>query len=269
VRGYLDALVHACAEDGHALVSVILFGSAVRGGFSATASDVDLILVVPDGTSAGHRRRLCAAVEALAARHGVAGHAAPRAGRLATLVDRVMGTARACVVCTRADLRSGRVERILDLAPAQAPFVGRIVLASIVAPAVTVWGEELLPDVPVPPIRRRDLLVALFGSTCQLLLSAAVHPLLPGATRHAMGTLKQSLHGCYLVHHGRAASLETEIAFFRPLVGSERTLAELLALRRAYRPSLGFVLRSLPTVARLHLRTARVARFPVAVAQRA
>jgi len=44
VQTYLEALVRACVDSGRVLVSVVLFGSAATGGFSATASDVDLIL---------------------------------------------------------------------------------------------------------------------------------------------------------------------------------------------------------------------------------
>ena len=75
VRGYLEAIVEGCAVRGDALVAVILFGSAATGGFSGTASDVDLILVVPDDSSHGDRLSLRGQVAALEALHGFnAGH---------------------------------------------------------------------------------------------------------------------------------------------------------------------------------------------------
>ena len=51
VLSYLDALVQTCAERRTPLVSMMLFGSAAKGGFSEDASDVDLILVVPEDAS--------------------------------------------------------------------------------------------------------------------------------------------------------------------------------------------------------------------------
>jgi tRNA nucleotidyltransferase (CCA-adding enzyme) len=39
-------------------VSVILFGSAAKGGFSGAVSDVDHIIVLPDDASRATRRRL-------------------------------------------------------------------------------------------------------------------------------------------------------------------------------------------------------------------
>jgi hypothetical protein len=79
-----------------------------------------------------------------------------------------------------------------------------------------------------------------------------------------MGALKHSLHSCFCCYQQRTTTLEDEVAFFDSRLGASRTLAELLSLRREYRPSLMFVVRCLPTLARLHLRTARDNRFPPA-----
>lgn len=262
VQAYLEALVRTCAGSGGALVSVILFGSAVRGGFSAAASDVDLILIVPDEASKEDRRRVRENAERIEALHGFRTDTGRPPGRLEALVEKLTGNASSFFVCTRGDLLSGRIGRILALRPAQALFVDRVVLASIMASAVTAWGEELLPRVPVPPIRRFDVFKALFGFSCQVLLSVAVFPVLPGATRYAMGALKRSLHNCYFCYHARSASLEAEIAFFQRRLGPSGTLVELLALRREYRRSFPFVLRCLPTLVRLHLQTASDNRSP-------
>jgi hypothetical protein len=153
------------------------------------------------------------------------------------------------------------VARVLDLRPWEAPFVDRIVFASIVASAMTVWGEDLLPRVTVPSVRRLDVFKALFGFSGQVLLSAVTFPVLPDATRYAMGALKHSLHSCFFCYHQRTTTLEEEVGFFNRRLGASRTLTELLSLRRQYRPSFAFVIRCLPALARLHLQTARDNRF--------
>jgi len=137
-------------------------------------------------------------------------------------------------------LLSGRVERILDLRPSQTLFVDRVVIPSIVTSAVTVWGEDLLSQIPMLPIRRFDVFKAFFGFSSQALLSAAVFPLLSGATRYAMATLKRSVHNCYFCYHGRRASLEEEVNFFQRQLGPFSTLVHLLALRGEYRRSFSF-----------------------------
>jgi hypothetical protein len=127
---------------------------------------------------------------------------------------------------------------------------------------VTVWGEDLLSQIPMLPIRRFDVFKAFFGFFSQALLSAAVFHLLPGATRYAMGTLKRSVHNCYFCYHGRRASLEEEVNFFQRQVRPSSTLVHLLALRGEYRRSFAFVIRCVPTLVRLHLRTVLDNRFP-------
>jgi hypothetical protein len=143
----------------------------------------------------------------------------------------------------------------------EAPLVDRIVLASIVSSAVTVCGEELLPRVLVPPVRRRDVFKALFGFACQIVLIIQTYPMFPDATKYATGVLKHSLHSCFFCYHRGTASLEEEVEFFSRRLDKDRTLGELLSLRQQNRRSFGFVVRCLPTVARLHFATARDCQF--------
>jgi predicted nucleotidyltransferase len=265
VRTYLDALVTACAQEGPSLVSVVLFGSAAKGGFSDDVSDVDLIIVLADDATGENRRRLRNDVERLEVVHGFRAPTARRRSALQARFERTMSHGLSCFVCARGDLLSGDVARVLDLAPLEALFVDRIVFANIVASAVTAWGEDLLPRVQVPPVRRLDVFKALFAFSGQIGLSVVTFPVLPDATKYALGALKRSLHSCFFCYQRRTAALEEEVAFFLARLGTSRTLVELLALRRQYRRSFAFVIRCLPTVARLHLRTARDNRFPLGV----
>jgi predicted nucleotidyltransferase len=262
VQAYLEAIIRMCAEGESTLVSVILFGSTATGGFSGAVSDVDLILVLTDGASADERRRLRGEVERLEILHGLREARSRPPGALETLVDRLTANGCSFFVCTRGDLLSGSVARILDLRLAQAVFVDRVVIPSIFSSAVTVWGEDLLGQVEAPPIRRFDVFKAFFALACQVLLCVAVFPVLAGTTRYAMGALKRSVHNCFFCYHGRPAALEEEIDFFQRRLGPSRTLGRLLELRRAYRESFAFVVRCLPVLARLHLRTALDNRFP-------
>ena len=261
VQTYIEALVQTCAKDLTPLVSVVLFGSAAKGSFSRNVSDVDVIIIVSDDLSGAKKSRLGEDVARLEILHELRPVTTHSPGSIRARIERAVGHGISCFVCTRSDLISGDVARVLDLRPWEAPFVDRIIFASIVASAVTVWGEDLLPRVTVPSVRRRDVFKALFGFSSHLLLSAVTFPVLPDATKYAMGALKHSLHSCFFCYHQRTTTLEDEVAFFNQRLGASRTLAELLSLRRQYRRSFAFVIRCLPTLARLHLRTARDNRF--------
>jgi len=263
VQSYLDVLVQHCMQRERSVVSVVLFGSAAKGGFSDGASDVDALIVLEDGATREDRNRLLDEVSRLEVSHGLRAPAVRPKTALETFAERAGGNALSSFICTRRELLSGDVTRVLGLRPAEALFVDRIVFATIIASAVTVWGEDLLPRVPVPSVRRLDVIKAFFAFSNQVLLSVAAFCVLPDATKYAMGTLKRSLHSCFFCYQLRTASLEEEVAFFRRAIGDNPTLEELLALRKQYRRSFAFALRCLPTLARLHLRTARDNKFPL------
>jgi predicted nucleotidyltransferase len=262
VQAYIEAIVQTCADRSRALASVVVFGSAATGGFLGTVSDVDLLLVLPDGATSEDRHRVSDDVARLESARGFRNKPAEAVGALEAIVERVTANDRSFFVCSRGDLLSGDVARILDLRPSQAVFVDRVVVPSIVGSGVTVWGEDLLPHVALAPIRRRDVLNALFGLSGQVMLCAVMFPVLPGATKYAANALKRSVHNCFFCYHNYPAPLEAEVAFFQRVHRPSRALAQLLELRREYRPSFAFVVGCLPAMARLHLRTAFENRFP-------
>jgi hypothetical protein len=241
---------------------MILFGSAAIGGWEESVSDVDLSLVLPDGATTDDRNRLCREVERIELLHGLRHDRPDRPRLLQRLVDKLTANVRSFFICTRSDLLSGDIGRILGVHPSQGRFIDRIVLANIAGSGITAWGEELLPLIPVAPIRRFDVLKSFFGLFCQAMLYLEVFSLLPGATKYSMGTLKRSVHSCFFCYQLRRAPLEEEVRFLQRRLRPSRALTELLALRRDYRSSFAFVLRCLPALIRLHLRTAIDNRFP-------
>jgi predicted nucleotidyltransferase len=260
VQAYLAAITEVFYTSENALASVILFGSATVGGDSP-ASDVDLVFVLNDDATSDARIRLRDRVIGLEISHGLR-EPPRRKGALEAIADVLTKNDSSFFICTRADLLSGLPGRILNLPPAQALFVDRIVIPGILATAVTFQGEELLADVPVEPIRRFDVFKAFFGLFCQIVMSVGIFPFVPGATRYAMTSLKHSVRNCYFCYKATHASLEDEIEFLQKRSGPHPALDQLLALRRAYASSFGFVVRCMPALVRLHWRTALDNRFP-------
>lgn len=263
VRGFLDAVTEACNQNSRSLVSIVLFGSAAKGGFAQQVSDVDLIVVLPDSASQEERARVKATVYHLEVEHGFRKPVGPR-NPLQAFAER-MGNGLSSFVCGRKDMVSADVARVFDLRLAEAFFVDRIVFANVIVSSVTVWGEDLLSFVHLPPVRRLDVFKAWFSLTNQVVMSLVAHGLLPGATRYAMGALKRSLHSCYFCYHLNTAALEKEVTFFQQLLGGSQTLERLLELRAHHRNSFGFAVRCLPTLLRLHLRAALDNTFPLEV----
>ena len=254
VRGYLDAIAQVCTRDRWGLVSIVLFGSVAKGDFARQVSDVDLIVVLPDGISQEERALVRDEVSRLEIVHGFKKPAKPR-NALQAFAERAVGNDLPCFVCTRSDLLSGDVARVFNLKAAEALFVDRIVLANVIASSIAVLGEDLAPLVKLQRVRRLDVFKAWFAFTNQVLLCLAAYWLLPDATRYAMGSLKHSLHS-YFCYHLKTTTLDSEVTFFQQKLGRSQTLNQLLDLRRHYRKSFGFVLRCLSALLRVHMRTA-------------
>jgi len=266
VQPYLNEVAQLHPNGAPSLVSMILFGSAASGAFSQS-SDVDLILVVPDETSQEDMTLLRSQVTELEITHGLRPPNTQPKNPLVSFAEHAGGHVHSCFLCTRADLISGAVARIFGLRGAETIFVERMFLASVILSARTVWGEDLLSLVPLPPLRRLDVFKSLFRSTSFTLFCAAAFPVLSGATMYAMSTLKHSLHSCYFCYHMKTAPLNDEVAFFNARSGRDRTLQDLLNQRKEYHPSFAFVLRCVPSLFRMHLQTLRDNRFPRVVAR--
>jgi hypothetical protein len=264
VQEYLDGVAQLHPGGVTSLVSVILFGSAACGGFSES-SDVDLIVVIPDQTSPEDRRLLRSAVINLEIRHGLRSLETPPRNLLEMFAERAAGHGHSCFLCTRDDLVSGDVAAVFGLRGAEEMFLERTFFASVIVSARTAWGEDLLKLVPLPSLRRLDVLKSLFRFTALVLMSIVAFPVLSDATRYAMSALKHSLHSCYFRYHIKTSRLDDEVVFFNAILGPDRTLLDLLNQRKKYRRSFAFVLRCVPTLYRLHLRTLRDNRFPRAV----
>jgi len=264
VQQYVDAVAQLHAGGVISLVSLILFGSAASGAFSES-SDVDLIIVIPDQTSQEDRLLLHGLVTGLEIKHGFRMPKGQPKNPLEMFAEHAGGHAHSCFFCTRGDLISGDVSRVFGLRAAEEMLLERTFLASVIVSAVTVWGEDLLSLVPLLSLRRLDVFKALFRLAGLVMFSAAAFPALPDATRYAMGALKHSLHGCYFCYHLRTSPLDEEVSFFTSRLSGSRTLLELLNQRQEYRWSFAFVLRCVPILFRLHLRTMWDNRFPRAV----
>jgi predicted nucleotidyltransferase len=83
--------VQMFAQDRAPLVSVVLFGSAAKGGFSGDVSDVDVIIVVSDDVSRTARLRLGKAVAALETVQELRPSTTHSLGGLRTRIDRAVG----------------------------------------------------------------------------------------------------------------------------------------------------------------------------------
>ena len=266
VIAYLSEVADACSGSFDSLLSVVAFGSAITGSYETNTSDVDLLIVLADTADEIERERVRNGVASLEDRHALVKYRPSGQSRVAKALkrfaDRTSDNDRSFFVCSRADLLSGEPRRILNLPWPQAVLVDGVVVPSMLASAITIWGEDILDDVRCQAIGRVDVAKSLFALSTASLFAASVYVIFPDVTKYAMDTLKRTIHNCFYCHNGRLVQLNLEVSYFEGRYGSRAAFAELLSLRKTYRPSFRFVVRCVSTVLELHLRTALDLRFP-------
>lgn len=265
VAGYLDDVGRMAEAQRHPVVSVLVFGSVAVAG-PASASDVDLVVVLADDATRAAIRAVGLELASLEVRHGL--RAPESSGTwLQATCDQKLGGWKSVTVCRRRDLLSGDVGAIFGLSRLSRSLFGstyRFCLAAVATTARTVWGEECVRQIPAPRMGvstlRENLLLHLLRNACAL----AGYGVLPSATRYSRSILKGFVHDCHYVCTSRFATVEQEVEFFRARLGSLAVLEELLSHSCRSRRSVAFTLRCFPALIRLYALTVRESRFPAA-----
>ena len=69
VRSYIDEVIQLADKRSPAIVSVAIFGSVAKGGFSESISDVDLIIALADEVPQKTKRMINSELAALELKH--------------------------------------------------------------------------------------------------------------------------------------------------------------------------------------------------------
>ena len=226
---------------------------------------MDLILVLADGVPREMKRRLESEWAALELKHNLRERPESKIEIIQTWFDRMAGQFKSQFVCHRRDFISGDTAAVFGLNPLLESLIlsTRIAFASIVTSAETLWGEDLLSDARLPVLTRGHLAKNYIDF---LLLNAGAlvaFPVLPNATKYSMSALKWMIHCSHFCSRLKSAALEEEVEVFRGKVKEDACLAELLSLRREYRPSLRFVWNCFRAIREVYVVAVRESEFPI------
>src|SRR5687768_2019172 len=104
---YLNDVVQLADERHPAIVSILIFGSVVKGEFSQSISDVDLMVVLADEASQQMKHNISDGFAALELKHGLRKQSNSTLERLYGGVDRMASQFKSYFVCYKRDLLSG------------------------------------------------------------------------------------------------------------------------------------------------------------------
>ena len=264
---YLYDVLSVIDSDDPSVVSIIAFGSVVKGGFSNAVSDVDIIVVLADHVSKKIKRFLDKELRSLEHKHGFRKHPKSIIETLNMLANELAGAYLSHFVCYRHELLAGNSARVLNLHPLLSFFTPatRIPFANMILSGKTIWGEKVLNHVRISPITRLQLIQG-----CAVYLDMNFNTMLGflifrDATKIAMEVLKWCLHSCYFCYNLKAATVQEEVNFFVSKLGERTVFTELISLRQGYKKSFGFVRRCFPMIIKLYTKTLRDITFPITI----
>lgn len=267
VRDYLDEVIRLAGERSPDVVSVSVFGSVAKGGFSQSASDVDLIVALADGVPQKTKMMISNELATLELKHRLREPLKSKRELAYSKFDRMAAQFKSHFVCYKRDLLAGDSAAFAGVNPlAQSLLLStEIGFAAIVTSARTIWGDDVLHQARIPVLTKAHLLKSYAGFLLLNTFALLGYPVLPNATKYSMSALKWMLHSCYFCYTLESATLEKEVDFFRDKFGEDKAFVELMSLRREYRPSLIFIKNCFRAVLRLYVVTGRENTFPITV----
>ncbi|MDQ3713141.1 MAG: hypothetical protein M3388_13100 [Acidobacteriota bacterium] len=244
IQNYVEAVIRLAETRNREIVSVLIFGSVNKAGFSQSVSDVDLIVALADDVPRKTKQVISRRLAELEIEHNL--RELPGALRETVYMkfDEAAGQFKSYFVCCKRDLLAGNAAAVFDVHPLAESLLisAHIPFANIVKSAKVIWGENFLDRIHIPALSKTH-----FAKNCASFLllnafAAAAYPFLPNATKYSMSILKWMLHGCYFCYKLKSASIEDEIAFFDSKLDTGKIFSQLLALRGEYQPSFGFII---------------------------
>ncbi len=263
-RNYIGESIGLFLKNKIDLLSVIIFGSAIRGEYQQDLSDVDMIFVINDDTAKKVKNKIGKELNELEYKHTFRKRNASIVDAVYKLAEDMTGMYISHFVCYRKDFLDAKFSRVFNLnlflckifAPTD------VVWASVIKSAKTLWGENLLDKASLSEVTRHQIRKSRWMNLVLCVGALLTYPLHSDATKYAMEAVKWSLQTCYFSYTLKPASTEEAVSFFNQNNYRNPIFKELLELRRNYQKSLSFVRKSFRAVIYLHKKTLKENELP-------
>ena len=263
-RKYIGESIGLFLKNKIDLLSLIIFGSAIKGEYQPDLSDVDLIFVLNDKTSKKAKAHISEGLSELEYKYSLRKRNGSMVDTVYKRAEDMTGMYVSHFVCYRRDFLSAKFSKIFNLnlflckifAPTD------VVWASVIKSASTLWGENLLIKTTFSEIKKNQIKKSKRMNLVLCFAALITYILHPDATKYAMEAVKWSLQTCYFSYTLEPATTTKAVSFFSHRGYKQPLLEELIKLRRNYRTSFRFVRKSFKVIRDIHNKTLRENDFP-------
>jgi predicted nucleotidyltransferase len=201
-NSYLKSVL-SIAEKTDAVISVVIFGSFAKGGFSER-SDVDLLVVVSDDCHQETIGQLKTVLERQAAMFGFGQTSKSFVDRFLSALMSQTGIFESSFVTRRSDFLRSDFTKIFSTNKILTSLIAPkdIVIASMLSHARTVFGEDLLVARTPVTIGSGQLLRSLVMNSLLAVGALLISPLTDKSTDLSLEAVKWSLFSTYYLAYG-------------------------------------------------------------------
>ncbi|MEM2109531.1 MAG: nucleotidyltransferase domain-containing protein, partial [Candidatus Odinarchaeota archaeon] len=219
IKKYLDLVLKTVkVKLGFLPVSIILFGSAVKGGVMNQLSDIDVLIIVDGSVNARQRKSITAAmtgVQNFFFNSGFSGFI----DRLLYFFETGTGMFKSFFICSEKDLLSACFPRIFNVNRFLSRLLvpERLVLNSVFSNYKIVYGKEYDLKNLKKPLDFFQI-VKSFKLCSLLYLVFTIVNCFKRVWRYLYEAVKWSLINCYFYITGRSVKAKDTIPFFKKIL---------------------------------------------------
>jgi predicted nucleotidyltransferase len=239
---------------GDRLISIIMFGSLVKG-YATDVSDADILIIVSDDCTNEELKYIHRLIMAYEIKYQYLIPPKGFVSRILYSIDKSTGMFISHFIGRKKDFLKGNFARTFQVNKLMAIVLAPndIVYGSVLCRAKVLYGQDLIKEATIPNIPMTQLLKSILMNIVTSVLTLFIYPLTKRATLYEMESAKWSLlAGYYYVKHD-SPPLPTLIQFFLDRNISTTYVKNWIALRKNYRPDYKFGLLTPWNIFKIHV----------------
>ncbi|HUX98454.1 MAG TPA: nucleotidyltransferase domain-containing protein [Candidatus Deferrimicrobium sp.] len=238
---------------GDRLLSIIMFGSLVKG-YVSEVSDADILVIVSDDCTNKELKYLHRSIMAYEIKFHYLIPPKGLVSRILSSIDKSTGMFISHFIGRKKDFLKGNFAKTFQVNKLMAMFLAPndIVYGSVLCRAKVLYGQDLIQEAKIPNVPMTQLLKSILMNMVTSLLTLFIYPLTNRATLYEMESAKWSFLAAYYYVNHDSPPLPKLLQFFLDRDISTKYVNNWIALRKNYRPDQKFGLLTPWNILKIH-----------------
>jgi len=251
---YLRDVIHLLENHlKDRLLSVIIFGSLVKG-YATEVSDADILIIVSDDCTKKEINYLHQLIMSYEIKYHYLIPPKGLISRILYCIDKSTGMFISHFITRKSDFLKGNFAKTFQVNKFMALLLApnEIVYGSVLCRAKVLYGQNIIHEVKKPNVPVTQLLKSIMMNLITSIFTLFIYPLTKRATLYEMETAKWSFLAAYYYVNHDSPPLPTLLQFFLDRNISTKYVKRWYALRKKYRSDPRFGLLTPLNILKIH-----------------